>query len=427
MQTQERLLLRDMSENDSGMHKQWPVVRLGDYCTVQNGYPFRSEDFSEEFGLPLIRVRSLKAQRCDIRYAGDYDADYVVRDGEVLIGMDGDFQPCLWEGGVALLNQRVCRLVSFDESLDASYTYLTLKEPLRLIEEQTHFTTVKHLSSFTIQDIRIALPPIAEQRAIARVLRTVQEAIQTRLNEVELERERKATLMQQLFTHGTRGEPTKQTEIGEMPESWLCVPFGALCSSSAYGPRFSANLYDPNGNVATLRTTDIDDNGVINYETMPLAQLDEERFRTHLLQDRDLLITRSGTCGIACVFEPFVRPVLAGAFLIRFRLLQDKLSPYFARYYINSQLGQLRISSLAVGAVQKNISGSNMLGFSFPLPEIAEQLSITDILQTQDRRIRSLLREIVVLDELFRAMLEELMTGQLSTVPLVEAEESATV
>ena len=51
-------------------------------------------------------------------------------------------------------------------------------------------------------------------------MRVVQQAREARLRELELERERKAALMEHLFTHGTRGEPTKHTEIGEIPESW---------------------------------------------------------------------------------------------------------------------------------------------------------------------------------------------------------------
>ena len=64
------------------------------------------------------------------------------------------------------------------------------------------------------------LPPLPEQHAIAHVLRAVQAAREARQREVSLERERKAALMAHLFTHGTRGEPTKQTPIGEMPVSW---------------------------------------------------------------------------------------------------------------------------------------------------------------------------------------------------------------
>ena len=65
--------------------------------------------------------------------------------------------------------------------------------------------------------MHVLTPPWPEQRAIARVIRAVQDAIQSRRRELELECERKVALMQHLFTHGTRDEPTKVTEIGEMP------------------------------------------------------------------------------------------------------------------------------------------------------------------------------------------------------------------
>ena len=108
-----------------------------------------------------------------------------------------------------------------------------------------------------ISQFLLPLPPLPEQRAISRVLRAVQQARETRLHEITLERERKAALMEHLFTHGTKGEPTKQTEMGEMPESWKVEKFEKVIASSAFGPRFSSEYYDPEGNVATLRTTDM--------------------------------------------------------------------------------------------------------------------------------------------------------------------------
>ena len=96
---------------------------------------------------------------------------------------------------------------------------------------------------------------------------------------------------------------------------WTEVAFEEVVAHCAFGPRFSGSAYADDGNIATLRTTDLDDDGRISYETMPLANLDEDRFGSHLLAAGDLVITRSGTCGIAAVFDSFSIPVLPGAFL----------------------------------------------------------------------------------------------------------------
>ena len=141
---------------------------------------------------------------------------------------------------------------------------------------------------------------------------------------------------------------------------WDLAPFGSIVAHSAFGPRFGGDSYADDGNVATLRTTDLDTWGRISYESMPLARLDESRFENHLLHPGDLVITRSGTCGIAAVFEGHPIPVLPGAFLIRFRLKASS-DPQFYRYYFNSPNGRKHILSVARGAVQQNLNIPNIV------------------------------------------------------------------
>ncbi len=98
-----------------------------------------------------------------------------------------------------------------------AYWIMRNKHP---IEARGHGVTFKEILKSSFKSIIIHLPPLPEQRAIAHILQTVQSAIQARRKEIELEREHKAALMQYLFTHGTRNEPTKMSEIGELPKSW---------------------------------------------------------------------------------------------------------------------------------------------------------------------------------------------------------------
>ena len=100
----------------------------------------------------------------------------------------------------------------------------------------------QRLSKSTLQNLEIYFPPFAEQRAIAHALRTMQEAKEARQRELALERERKAALMQHLFTHGTRNEPYKETEIGEIPESWKVVELGEISKIVSDGSLIEVNL-----------------------------------------------------------------------------------------------------------------------------------------------------------------------------------------
>ena len=169
---------------------------------------------------------------------------------------------------------------------------------------------------------------------------------------------------------------------------WTEVAFEEVVAHCAFGPRFSGSAYADDGNIATLRTTDLDDDGRISYETMPLANLDEDRFGSHLLAAGDLVITRSGTCGIAAVFESFSIPVLPGAFLIRFRM-NERAEPRFYRYYFNSPAGRSNILSVARGAVQQNLNSTNVQTLRVPLPPVSEQRRIVDVLSAYDDLIEN--------------------------------------
>ena len=77
------------------------------------------------------------------------------------------------------------------------------------------------------KDITIPLPPLPEQRAIAYILQTIQEAKFTRQREIALERETQSST-DGFSLYGTKGELRKQTEIGEIPESWEVVRLGDI-------------------------------------------------------------------------------------------------------------------------------------------------------------------------------------------------------
>jgi len=124
-------------------------------------------------------------------------------------------------------------------------------------------TTLPSLQKPELENYVLPLPPLPEQRAIAHVLRTVQQAREARQREIGLERESKAALMQRLFTHGTRGEPRKQTEIGEMPENWKVVRLGEISRVSSGGTPDRSQPSYWNGSIPWVKTGEIDYNTII--------------------------------------------------------------------------------------------------------------------------------------------------------------------
>lgn len=149
---------------------RWPAKRLGDLTHILSGFAFNSEEFTDSAGLPLVRIRDVVPGRTSTQFKGAFDSRYLIDSGDILIGMDGEFNRARWRGGKALLNQRVCRIAPSSRDLDESYLFYFLPTALKAIEDATPFVTVKHLSVKQIRDIEIPLPPLPQQRRIAQIL-----------------------------------------------------------------------------------------------------------------------------------------------------------------------------------------------------------------------------------------------------------------
>jgi type I restriction enzyme S subunit len=155
-----------------GKHTTWERVRLADVANILNGFAFESRWFgaNPEKGHPLIRIRDVLRSKSDTYYEGEFDPAYLVHRGDLLIGMDGDFNSAIWWGDPGLLNQRVCKIDLHSSHFDKRFLTYCLPGYLSAINASTSSLTVKHLSSLTVADIPLPLPPLREQSRIADAL-----------------------------------------------------------------------------------------------------------------------------------------------------------------------------------------------------------------------------------------------------------------
>ncbi|HBM1967169.1 TPA: restriction endonuclease subunit S, partial [Escherichia coli] len=150
--------------------KKNQLVTLGKHIDILSGCAFPSSGFNRNNGVPLIRIRDILSGKTETYYEGSYDLKYLIKKGDLLVGMDGDFNREYWKGTDALLNQRVCKITPNPETLDKNFLYHFLQKELDKIHATTDVVTVKHLSVKKIQDIKIRLPSLKEQKRIAAIL-----------------------------------------------------------------------------------------------------------------------------------------------------------------------------------------------------------------------------------------------------------------
>jgi type I restriction enzyme S subunit len=192
------------------------TVTLGDYIEILSGFAFKSSLFnSEARGLPLVRIRDVVPGYSETYSDEDFDEKYLLEDGDLLIGMDGEFNCARWKGGKALLNQRVCRVIASSKNLDDQYLFYFLPRPLKQIEAKSNFVTVKHLSVKQIQAIKIPLPPLEEQRRIAAILDKADGVRRKRKEAIRLTKELLRSTFLEMF-----GDPVTN------PKGWEIAKLG---------------------------------------------------------------------------------------------------------------------------------------------------------------------------------------------------------
>ena len=91
---------------------------------------------------------------------------YIIKKGDMLVGMDGNFDVRFWNSSPAYLNQRVCKIKSKDNLLSQKFLYYYLPLALDKIFTSVSYVTVKHLSDKHLRNMLIPLPPLAEQKRI---------------------------------------------------------------------------------------------------------------------------------------------------------------------------------------------------------------------------------------------------------------------
>lgn len=230
------------------------VISPFKYCaSIDSGYPADSAFFNTEgVGIPLLRIRDITSGQTDTWYSGSYPAALVVSSGDVLIGMDGDFNLRVWDGPDALLNQRCCRIKGV--SIDTSFLSYCLEFPLRRINDLTVSTTVKHLLVPDIESILLPVPSREEQRRIVCYLDELCGSISLSISSIErqidlLERYR-ASVIHEVVTKGLNSnvpmKPSGVEWIGDIPNTWVVRKLKHLVRRFESGTSVRAAAYPAN-------------------------------------------------------------------------------------------------------------------------------------------------------------------------------------
>lgn len=378
-------------------------IRLGDCVEIDSGYAFKSSLFNENEGLPIIRIRDVTSGSTSTYYSGKYDDKYLVYDGDLLISMDGSFIVRKWNGGVALLNQRVCRIKSKSRNLLLSdYIYRIIPRFLKNIEDKTPFVTVKHLSVANINEITIPLPSINIQKRISMVLDKAQELIDKRKEQIEACDELIKSLFYYMFG-----------DIFANSKNWSENKLDELINVVGGYAFKSANFQEIG--VPVLRIGNIN-SGYFKPVNMVFYQ-EEPGIERYLIFPGDLVISLTGTVGK----DDYGNVCIIGKEHDKYYLnqrnakleIKKNINKYYLMYALKVPEVKKKLTGISRGVRQANIANKDILNLVLPMPPLELQNEFAEKVEKIEQQKQLLEQSLIELENNFNSLIQRAFKGEL--------------
>ena len=343
------------------LNSEWPLVDLNNVCSVLNGYAFKAEKFNQDkIGIPVIRIRDINTGFSETYYDGNFEEKYLIENGDLLIGMDGDFKATLWKNGTALLNQRVCKITDF-RMASKGFVFYLIQRKLDEIHGKTFAVTVKHLSSKQIESIQIPLPPLSIQEEIVAEIDGYQKIID-----------------------GAKAVVENYKPKIDIDSDWEMVELGGLAK----------NL---DGKRVPITKSDRDEGKYPYYGASGIVD-----YVVNYIFDDDLLLISEDGANLLARVTPIAFPVSGKVWVNNHAhvLKFDKIETQkFVEIYLNS----ISLEQYITGSAQPKLNQKALNSITIPLPDFKTQHQIV----TQIEKEQSLVNASKQLIEIFEQKIKD--------------------
>lgn len=250
---------------------------------------------------------------------------------------------------------------------------------------------------------KIPFTSFAEQQKIADFLSNVDSIITAETKILNTLQKKKKALMQKLFTRQLRFKSDDGTDFPAWEETLikniaLQVTVGIANSAT--------HAYRADG-VIMFRNQNIKENYLDDTDIIYISNDFEETYKNKRLKKYDILVTRTGYPGIACVVpEKYENAQTFTTLILRLKL--EKCNPFYICQFINSPLGKKYIKLTQIGGGQKNSGAGILEKMSIKLPCIEEQQKIADCLSSIDSLIQNQQKVVNTWQQRKKALLQQM-------------------
>ena len=432
--TSNEILPQDYRMTELGpLPKEWEIINLDEIIDLKRGISWRKEEANKEGnGIPVIGIPNIKENGIidfiDTYFlTKDIPVDKMLRINDILfVGSSGSIKNI---GRNVLIRE-----IQKNKFTYASFTFLGRVDPLKANTEYIFYLLNSPMVNYNKyarrasdgkynfqltqfkNEQKLPLPPLPEQQRIADVLSAVQEAKEKTEAVIDATKALKKSMMKHLFTYGpvspeeAENVPLKETEIGKVPEEWKVVKLGEVTEK--------AKQKDPRRDSSNeFKYVDV---SAISNDALKITSYSEflgkdapHRARKAIQTD-DIIFTtvRPYLKRIAIVPENLNGQIASTAFCV-IRCKKQIVNPYYIFYTVGLDNFVNRVTENQRGSSYPAVTDKDILNQYVPLPPLPVQQKIASILSAIDAKIEAEENKKQALEELFKTLLDNLMTAKI--------------
>ena len=409
----------------------WSEQRLGTLCALL--VPMRDKPKRLDGDVPWIRIEDFAGKYVSSSKSGQgVDAATIQAMKLKVMPVGTVLCSCSCNMGVTAVverelvtNQTFIGVVPNDD-VESEYLYYLLGYSRRKLDKLSTGTTIGYLPRRVFENLLLPFPPLPEQRKIAAILSSVDNAIEKTQAVIDQVQVVKRGLMQELLTRGLPGQHTrfKRTEIGEIPEEWDIAPLGTRVELQP-GFAFKSADFSASGD-RLLRGSNVGVGHLIwtQDKTKYFPSTRRGEASDYELRESDLIVAMdrpfiSDGFKVARVTADDL-PALLLQRVGRFRKYRD-MTPDYLWHLLQSHYVKEHLQTQQKGTDLPHISKTEIESSTCPFPPVDEQERIAKRLDALDGYTTALGREQEQGGRLKAGLMTVLLTGELRVTPENEA------
>ena len=414
-------------KDKSPVPEGWVSTTLrGQLQTCRNGLVCQ-QDADPTRSIPVARIETISDRNINWRRVGyvpleEANFEYLLRKGDILLSHINSVKHI---GKVArktddrpLIHGMNLMLLRFNEHMDPGFGFALMASRQTKTYMERRAKKAVNQASINRQDIfalPILLPPLPEQRAIATVLDSIDEAIERTEAVITATERLRDALLHELLSRGVPGwhsDWKKVPSIGTIPADWEVVRLGDVLKSTTYGTNASLNEV---GATPVLRMNNLQD-GTLDLTDIRRADLSKKESDNLNLVPGDILFNRTNSLdlvGKVAIVRDLPQPISFASYLVRLRVREIRADPYWLSAMLWASNYQARIRRFATpGVSQANINPTSLKSLTIPLPSMREQEVIAGVLDSIDTAFKQARNETNALTFLKASAADALLTGR---------------